>query len=255
MAAALFSAIIRGHEATAMRTRADAEWIRALKSSGAEQAAALVDLGAYLRRAATYSLHRHRAYVRDLAPPALGQLAEDCAQDALLRILSHLDEFRGDSRFTTWAYAFAVNAALVAARRERWKRVPLDHVLEDPSFEGGHSARASGMADPHQHAEQAELLSAVRDAIDRDLTDRQRRVLWAVVFEGVPLDEVARHSGSNRNAIYKLLHDSRRKLKAALTERGFGSEDIIGQLDRRGKISSSGVPNPRREDERGAASA
>jgi RNA polymerase sigma-70 factor (ECF subfamily) len=223
---------MRGHEANTMRTRSNADWLRALKSSGIEQAEALVDLTGYLRRAARYSLQRHRAYVRNLAPPAIAQLAEDCAQDALVRILAHLDEFRGDSRFTTWAFAFAVNGALVAARRERWKRVPLEQVLGDAALDPARIGKASETADPHQNAEQAELLRAVREAIDRDLTERQRRVLWAIVFEAIPLDEVARYSGSNRNAVYKLLHDARRKLKAALNERGFGSQDIINLLDR-----------------------
>jgi RNA polymerase sigma-70 factor, ECF subfamily len=215
-----------------MGTRTNADWLRALRSSGVEQAEALVDLGAYLRRAAMYSLQRHPAYLRDLARSAIAQLAEECAQEALLGVLAHVDEFRGESRFTTWAYAFAVNAALVAARRERWKRVPLERVLEDAALHPERVGQAGGTADPHHSAEQAELLRAVREAIDRDLTERQRRVLWAVVFEAVPLDEVARYLGSNRNAVYKLLHDARRKLKAALNARGFGSQDILSLLDR-----------------------
>ena len=99
--------------------RINAEWLSALKSSGAEQANAIADLRAYVMRAAMHALSRSRS--------KLG-LAEDCAQDALLAILQHLGEFRGESRFTTWVYSFAINIALVAARREGWKRVPLDQL-------------------------------------------------------------------------------------------------------------------------------
>ena len=117
-----------------MKARTNAEWLIALKSDGHAQATALSDLRVYLLRAALYALYRRRGTLRDFAPTDIKQLAEDCAQDALSAILKHLDQFRGDSRFTTWAYKFAVNAALVAARRERWGRVPLDRLLDSPDL-------------------------------------------------------------------------------------------------------------------------
>ena len=109
-----------------MKTRTNEEWLRALKSDGELQTAALSDLRAYLVRAATYTLHRKRNTLHELASTDLAQLAEDCAQEAVPAILARLDTFRGESRFTTWAYTFAVNAALIAARRERWGRISLD---------------------------------------------------------------------------------------------------------------------------------
>jgi RNA polymerase sigma-70 factor (ECF subfamily) len=105
-----------------MKRRTNADWVSALTVPGAEQTVALAELRAYVLRAAFFTLHRSRQQLDPAASPALEQLAEDCAQEAVISILQHLHNFRGDSQFTTWAYTFAVNAALVAARRERWKR-------------------------------------------------------------------------------------------------------------------------------------
>ena len=197
-------------------TRDNAQWLAALRSSGAEQEAALVELRAYTLRASLFTLRRAGGALGAMGRTEIEALAEDCAQDAVMAILRSLDSFRGDSRFTTWAYSFAVNAALVAARRERWRRVPLDQVIEH----GARAWAASGDgADPERRALEDETATAVREAIDHCLTERQRQALTAVVFDGVPLDELARHWGSNRNALYKLLHDARRKLKAHLDVR------------------------------------
>jgi RNA polymerase sigma-70 factor, ECF subfamily len=209
-----------------MKTRSNADWLDALKSSGDAQAAALAELRAYLLRAALYALHRHRSNIGHLRPTEIVHLAEDCAQEALMALLSHLHTFRGESRFTTWAYSFAVNTALVAARRERWKRVPLDEALHDPDLS---ELPASEVAapDPERRARNVQMLALVREAIEQQLTPRQRQALNAIVMEGVPLDEVVRHWGSNRNAVYKLLHDARRKLKAHLEARGFTAAEVL----------------------------
>jgi RNA polymerase sigma-70 factor (ECF subfamily) len=207
--------------------RSNAEWLSALKSSGAEQADAITDLRAYVLRAALHALRRSRGNLGRLASTEVNQLAEDCAQDALLAILQHLDGFRGESRFTTWVYSFAINIALVAARREGWKRVPLDQVIDNPHLDEWTAGEARAPADPHRRTLQSETLAVIREAIDHHLSDRQQQALKAIFFEGVPLDEIARHWGSNRNAVYKLLHDARRKLKARLEERGFGVKETL----------------------------
>jgi len=210
-----------------MKARTNAEWLIALKSDGQAQAAALSDLRAYLLRAALYALYRSRSTLRDFAPTDIEQLAEDCAQDALSAILGHLDQFRGDSRFTTWVYKFAVNAALVAARRERWGRVSLDRLLDTPDLVERIGSFADTSSDPQRRALQGEILAAILQGIESRLTKRQREALTAIVFEQVPLDELARHWGSNRNALYKLLHDARQKLKAHLSERGFDAKEML----------------------------
>jgi len=213
-----------------MEARTNAEWLIALKSDGHAQATALLDLRVYLLRAALYALYRRRGTLRDFAPTDIKQLAEDCAQDALSAILKHLDQFRGDSRFTTWAYKFAVNAALVAARRERWGRVPLDRLLDSPDLVERFGSFRDASSDPQRGALQREILEALRQAIETCLTKRQRQALTAIVFEEVPLDELARYWGSNRNALYKVLHDARRKLKAHLSERGFDAKEVLDVL-------------------------
>ncbi|HEX9077206.1 MAG TPA: sigma factor-like helix-turn-helix DNA-binding protein, partial [Anaerolineae bacterium] len=122
--------------------------------------------------------------------------------------------------------------ALVAARRERWKQVSLDELLDSalPSaLEDDHAA-----ADPHRAAMQGEAWTVIRDIMDRELTDRQRQALEAIVFEDVPLDQVAEHWDSNRNATYKLLHDARRKLKAGLETRGYRFEDLLDLFSGKG---------------------
>ncbi len=210
------------------RTRTNIEWVRELNASGGEQATALADLRAYLLRAARYALHRHRSRLAHVSSPDLEQLAADCAQDALLAILDRLKDFRGESRFTTWAYKFAINMALVGARREAWKHVSLDALLEQaggPTWLVDVDAAIPG--DPEHTAQRAEAWAVVRNVIEQDLSERQRQALKAIVGDGVPLDELVRHWGSNRNAVYKLLHDARQKVKARLEARGFAPRELL----------------------------
>lgn len=210
-----------------MRARSNDEWLHELGASGAIQAAAIEELRPYLLRAALYSLHQNARGLAQLTSDAIEQIAEDCAQDAVLAILKQLPEFRGDSRFTTWAYRFAVNMALTAARRESWKQVSLDQLFDESDSPQWPMWDARPELDPDQVALRAEVWTAVREVIARDLTDRQRQVLKAIVFDETPMDEVVRQLESNRNAIYKLLHDSRRKVKERLEARGFGMQDIL----------------------------
>ena len=207
--------------------RSNADWIAALQSTGADQAAALTDLRTYLRRAALFTLRRARHHVGHLGASALDALAEDCAQEALTALLQRLHDFRGKSRFTTWAYAFAVNMALIAARRERWASVSLDRILDEGEPLLTTRGADNNDPDPERRALQAEVAAVVHDGIDAHLTARQQQALRALVVEQIPLDEVVRHWGSNRNAVYKLVHDARVKLKRHLVRRGFELEDIF----------------------------
>ncbi len=209
-----------------MKTRTNAEWLHDLKTSGSEQTCAIEDLREYLLHAAHYSLNRQHSELGGLPLTEIESLAEDCAQEALLAILKHLDEFRSESKFTTWAYKFAVNIALNAGRREIWKYMSLDELL-DKDVPVLVVPQSPASEEPHLAVLQGEVWEAIREIIAHDLTERQRGVLKAVVFDDVPLDEIARLWGSNRNAIYKLLHDARRKLKAELLTRGFALEAII----------------------------
>jgi RNA polymerase sigma-70 factor, ECF subfamily len=209
------------------KCRSNADWIAALQSVGDEQAAALTELRTYLRRAALFTLRRARHHVGHLGAGALDALAEDCAQEALSAIVQRLHGFRGNSRFTTWAYAFAVNMALVAARRERWAAVSLDNILDHHEPLSTTAAEDTREPDPERRALQAEVAAVLNDGIDGHLTARQQQVLRALLVEDIPLDEVVRHLGSNRNAVYKLVHDARLKLKRHLVSRGFEVKEIL----------------------------
>ena len=206
--------------------RSNAEWITTLSGTGDAQARALTDLRTYLLRAALFTLRRALHYVGHLESSTLGQIAEECAQDALTTLLQRLADFRGESKFTTWAYAFAVNTALSAARRERWSPIALEEML-DGDVPPSPASDDGGLPDPERRAVQLAMIDAIREGIERHLTPRQRQALLAVVFEDVPLDEVVRHWGSSRNAVYKLVHDARRKLKTHLASRGFNVEEIL----------------------------
>ena len=205
------------------RARSNEVWLHGLHASGSVQEAALADLRELLLRAALYFFSRNLGDLRNLNHNEINQRAEDCAQDALIAVMNHLDDFRGDSKFTTWAYKFSINMALMAARRERWKNVSLDELAsaeESDFFEWLVQDKSEGTA-PERSAMQAEVKEILSRAIQQDLTEKQRQVISMMVIHEVPLDEVVRHFGSNRNAVYKLLHDARRKLKSGLEARGF----------------------------------
>ena len=221
------SAMTAGSASTPMKRRSNAEWLAALDADSPDQAAALADLRTYLLRAALFTLQRSRHYVGHLGPSALGALAEDCAQESMTAVLQRLAGFRGESQFTTWAYTFAVNIALVAARRERWASIPLARILDGSESEVSTAADRGDSPDPERRTLQREAAAAIREGIEQHLTDKQQQLLRAVVFEQVPLDEIVRHWGTNRNALYKLLHDARRKLKGSLVARGFDIREIL----------------------------
>jgi RNA polymerase sigma-70 factor (ECF subfamily) len=156
------------------------------------------------------------------------QIAEDCAQDALIAVMNHLADFRGESKFTTWAYRFAINNALVTARREYWKGKSIEDLssLDHKNLFQWMGDGSAGVT-PDQSALQDEIGRIFQEVIERDLTERQRQVLIMMVFDEVPMDEVVQQLGTNRNAIYKMLHDARRKLKTRLQARGFEVDELM----------------------------
>jgi RNA polymerase sigma-70 factor, ECF subfamily len=210
-------------------TRTNEEWLTDLRADSAVQQAAISELRDLLLRAALYFFSRNPGDLHGLGPDEIMQRAEDCAQDALLAVMKHLSDFRGDSKFTTWAYKFAINIAMVAARRERWKGVSLDELAaSDETFLSETLLEdTSAAAAPEQSAAQRELRELIREVIAQELTEKQRQVLILMVFNDVPLDEVVRHLGTNRNAVYKMLHDARRKMKTGLQARGFDVGETI----------------------------
>ena len=218
------------------RTRTNEEWLHDLRDSGAAQEHAIADLQNILVRAALYILNRNVDELSALARDDIVKLAEDCAQEALIAIMRRLSDFRGDSKFTTWAYKFAVNIALTTARRERWRVVSLDQFAssEDDTLFEWTAWEKSPRATPDRSAMQAEVREIIQEVIERDLTNKQRRVLIMMVFNEVPMDEVVRELGTNRNAVYKLLHDARRKLKSSLQAHGFETAETLNLFSSQG---------------------
>ena len=210
-------------------TRTNEEWLYALNASGEIQEAAIVDLRDLLLRATLYFFSRNLSDFRGIDRDEILQRAEDCAQESLIAVLNHLSDFRGDSKFTTWAYKFAINIALMTTRRERWKGISLDQLPFEYSntwFEWERWEKSSGLV-PDRFAIQDEISDILREVIERDLTEKQRHVLIMMVFNEVPMDEMVQRLGTNRNAIYKMLHDARRKLKSRLQARGFEVDELL----------------------------
>ncbi len=212
---------------TRVRQRSNPEWLSQLRADGTpEQAEAIEDLRQYLLRAVLYFFSQNPGDLRSLARAEIEQVAQDLAQDALLTILKNLDEFRGESKFTTWAYRFAINMSLVEARRQRWKNLSLDRIVENselPDFQFEDKAAP----DPDRSAQQQEIWETVREVIQTELTERQRAILTAIVFDDVPVDVITKEFRMNRNAVYKMVHDARAKLKRRLEDRGFDVAEIL----------------------------
>jgi RNA polymerase sigma-70 factor (ECF subfamily) len=192
-------------------------WIDRLSPQSPHREAAIVALHAHLLKAARYEVARRRASYSHLRGDDFDDLAQQSADDALVCILGKLDDFRGDSRFTTWAYKFALFEAGTKIRRRAWQGRELP--LEPETW----SLMAEAGATPHEDAETAEFLLALRDAIRTHLSPHQREVLVAVTLNDVPIDVLAERLNTTRGALYKTVHDARHKLRRALAARGLGA--------------------------------
>jgi len=159
--------------------------------------------------------------------PALQTLVEDVAQETLLRVLARLDTFQGRSQFTTWVYKIAVRIALSELRRERWKEVSLDELMERTNRGSGPEFSSTRDFGPESTTEQKDALQRLQSILSEELTDRQRQALVAVGMHGLPLEEVARRMGTNRNALYKMLHDARLRLKSHLAQEGLPIQELL----------------------------
>jgi RNA polymerase sigma-70 factor (ECF subfamily) len=203
------------------RAQADSSaWLSALRSPGAERDQAVARLHELLVRAARFEVSRRRAAFAHIRGEELDDLALQAADDALVAVLAKLDDYRGASRFTTWAYKFALLEAGVRLRRRAWQEREV--VLEPEAW----PLMADAGRSPQSQAETNELMQALHCSIDACLTDHQREVLIALALNGVPLDVLAERLNTTRGALYKTLHDARRKLRSDLAGRGFALDSI-----------------------------
>lgn len=193
---------------------------------------AIEDLRERLQRGVYYYLSRERSDLSGRSHEDIMQMAQDFAQDAVLRVLNNIETFRGDSKFTTWATKIAARVAVSELRRARYR----DFSLEDISADGEIMVRLSEVAAsttptssvaPERATERDDILQIIVQGFDEVLTDRQRMALQAVTLQGVPMDTVAELLDTNRNALYKLLHDARKKLKAYMEQQGLPMDYVM----------------------------
>jgi RNA polymerase sigma-70 factor (ECF subfamily) len=193
-------------------------WINALNGSGPAYDHAVQSLYELLLRAARFEVARRRGSLDHLRREELDDIAVQAADDALVAVLAKLDTFRRESRFTTWAYKFALLEAGSRVRRRAWQK-------REVTIDSDSWTRLAETTDgPDVDAERGELLRALSDCIGDDLTSHQRQVLVPLAIDGVPIDVLADRLNTTRGALYKTLHDARRKLRVALADKGFQVE-------------------------------
>jgi RNA polymerase sigma-70 factor, ECF subfamily len=190
-----------------------AEWLRLLEPSAPDHQAGLAALHERLVRIATAEVRRRTAAI---AGPELDDIAHQAAADAMLAILAKRDAFRGESRFTTWAYRFVILEVSTKLGRHFWRHAP--DALDDEHWERLPDRLG---VDPHEQAEARRLAEVVRAAVDESLTEHQRAVFVEIVLHGTPLDVLCARERMTRSAVYKTVFDARRKIRAALVANGY----------------------------------
>ncbi len=197
----------------ALKERSNDEWLAAMR--GPKRDEALAELRAVLVRGLRGALGGQANRVE----PSV----EDFAQEALIKILGSLDSFRGECRFTTWAQKICVRTAFAEMRRSRWRDVSLEEAMSQPE----ESTPVDPQLDPERAATQTMIMAEFRRFIDEELTDRQRTALLAALG-GMPLEAVADRMNTNRNALYKLLHDARKRLRRRMSAEMLSPQDVLG---------------------------
>ena len=206
-----------------MITRTNDQWLSDLGADGPAHEAALEDLRAVILRGLPFALSRW------LSPsnPQFEALTEEVAQETLLRVLDQLHTFEGRSQFTTWVHKIAIRIALTELRRKRWQDSSLDEMVDNEETPVSPRILEDSRASPEQTAERTDMMERVRRVIDEELTERQRSALIMLGMQGMPMDETARRLNTNRNALYKLLHDARLRLKQRLQTEGLDAQEVL----------------------------
>ncbi len=214
-----------------MDKRTNDEWIADLRAGGDRQAEALQDLRAIILRGLPYAISGRL----DPNSPESEALTEEVVQETLMRVLEYLDTFEGRSQFTTWAHKIAVRAALTELRRVRWREVPLPEMNMDDDVDVSYREVPDEGATPEELVDRNEMMKKVNRIIMEELTEKQRSALMAVAMQGFPLEEAARRMGTNRNALYKMLHDARLRLKKRLEKEGLMPQEVLSVFEQAGR--------------------
>jgi len=212
-----------------MTTRTNEAWVSDLRSNGENRSEALEDLRVIIQRGLPYALSRW------LSPdqPQFGALVEEVTQETLLRVLDQLETFEGRSQFTTWVHKIAVRIALTELRRKRWRDSSLDELTENEDAPPPPGLLADSQAGPETSAERTDMLTRVRRIIEEELTDRQRQALILLGVQDMPIEDAARKLKTNRNALYKLLHDARLRLRTRLAREEIAPYEVLALFEQR----------------------
>jgi RNA polymerase sigma-70 factor (ECF subfamily) len=207
--------------------RSNSEWIEHLSSDGDEKEEALTDLRAVIVKGLPYALSSWLSP----ADPQFDDLIEEVAQETLLRVLTHMDTFEGRSQFTTWVQKIAVRQVITELRRKRWQDTSLDSLLEVEGTTVGTRLMVDPSPSPEVITEQTEMMEQIQRLIKEELTEKQSKAMIAIRVHGMPIGEVAKRMDMTRNALYKLLHDARIRLKKRMEEEGLTPEDVLASFE------------------------
>lgn len=212
-----------------MATRTNESWLSDLRADGDIKEVAIADLRAVIAKGLPYALSRW------LSPsvPQFQALVEEVTQETLLRVLDQIDTFEGRSQFTTWVHKIAIRIALTELRRKRWRDTSLDELTENEDIPPPQGLLEDTQAGPENLAERADMLQHVRRVIDEELTDRQRKALTMLAIQEMSMEDAARKLKTNRNALYKLLHDARLRLKNRLAMEDISAHDVTSLFEER----------------------
>jgi RNA polymerase sigma-70 factor (ECF subfamily) len=199
--------------------RTDEQWLSDLKESSPRFDFALKDLRILLIKGLRAGVSKWKKINREDF--------ENIVEESLIKIIKNLDSFKGHSRFTTWALKIGVNTALTELRHRRWKDVSLDEIVESKGMKSLLETVSRPSYSPEKQTIQRILMNTINKLIRTELTERQRKAMLAVRFYGMPLEEVARQMGTNRNNLYKLLHDARLRLKEAISKEELSLKEIL----------------------------
>jgi RNA polymerase sigma factor (sigma-70 family) len=221
-----------------MAVRRNDQWVSDLRAGGADEEAVLADLRGVILAGLPYTLSTWLPS----DDPRFQPLVEEVAQNTLLRVPSepmptgigsnYLDTFEGRSQFTTWVHKIAVRVALTEMRRKCWENVSLDELVDNEASFSPARLVADSAPTPEIIVEGEDMLERVGRIIAEELTDKQRQAMMAVVIRGMPLEEVARRKGTNRNTLYKPMHDSRLRLKQRLEREGLTPGEVLANFER-----------------------
>lgn len=212
-----------------MSKRTNEQWLSDLGAEGEEKDTAIEDLRNIIIRGLPYALSRW------LSPssPLFESLTEEVTQETLLRVLDQMHTFEGRSQFTTWVHKIAIRTALTELRRKRWQDSSLDEMVDNEEIPVSPRILEDSAASPEESAERKDMLERVQRVIDEELTERQRRALIMLSVEGMPMAEAARRLKTNRNALYKLLHDARLRLRQRLVTEGLDVNEVLGAFEQK----------------------